>query len=157
VLAAYRAALEQGLDKRGTTIRVWNSLKNSIYQAGKHATGEMKKQNTDWSDVNEAEFLPLIEKRRILQNRRVYANPSNLTAKTELRRARNELQLETRRLKNKWLRSKAGKIQEYADQHDSRKFYQAIEELYRPVQKNGCPVKDRNGSLPKGREEVQDR
>lgn len=162
VIATYRAALEQGLNQRETSIinadsnELWNSLKSCIYQAGKHATGVTKKQNADWFDENEAVILPLIEERRMRQNK-VYDDPSNLTAKTELRRARNHLQRETRRLKNEWLRSKAEKIQEYADQHDSRKFYQAIKEFYGPTQKHECPVKDKKGSLLKGREEIQGR
>lgn len=130
-----------------TSDSYWTQLKKSIQDASIETLGlrEVKRQ-PDWFNENAAHIEQVLErKRRALQT--MINQPDNEMAAQEYNTMKNEARREIRSIKNIWWRNKALEIQSYADQHNSRCFFQALKEVYGPVTSNLRPLRDNAGNL----------
>lgn len=59
---------------------------------------------------------------------------------------RSEVQCKLRSIKNSWLSAKANEIQDYADRHDTKRFYDALKAVYGPQSSESSPLHSADGS-----------
>ena len=128
-------------------IETWNDLKNVILDSCTKTIGSKKKVNQNWLYENDAEIKLLIEHRRatFIKWQR---NPRTRSSKSDLLRARNELQHRTRELKNKWWKNKAAELQMLAKQN-SKAFFAGMKAVYGPSTYGPTPLRTADGALVK--------
>ena len=93
--------------------------------------GTTTRRNQDWFDENDEEIeLLLAEKCRLL---RVHQNDPLSTAKrSAFVTVRRTAQKRLREMQDAWFSAKADEIQSYTDNHDYKRFYDALQAIYGP-------------------------
>ena len=86
----------------------------------------------------------LAEKNRL---HRIYQLDQSPAAKnTAFTNICRTVQTRLRKMQDSWLAAKAGEIQKYADTHDSKRFYDALKEVYGPQSSNTSPLLNVDGT-----------
>ena len=86
----------------------------------------------------------LAEKNRL---HRIYQLDQRSAAKkTAFTNIRRTVQTRLRKMQDSWLAAKADEIQKYADTHDSKRFYDALKEVYGPQSSSTSPLLNVNGT-----------
>jgi len=73
-------------------------------------------------------------------------NPNFTALHDKWRELRSSAQRELRCMENQWWIDKAYQIQQYADNNELQKFYEAIKAVHGPRQQSIHPVKSKDGS-----------
>ena len=74
-------------------------------------------------------------------------NDINSTAKRDKYiSSRRNVQSKLRQIQDKWLSDKADEIQKYADTHDMKRFYNALNDIYGPKSSGSSPLLSKDGT-----------
>ena len=86
----------------------------------------------------------LAEKNRL---HRIYQlDQSSAAKKTAFTNIRRTVQTRLCKMQDSWLAAKADEIQKYADTHDSKRFYDALKEVYGPQSSSTSPLLNVDGT-----------
>ena len=97
-------------------------------QSVKGKLGTKSKKQPDRFEENIGTITPLIDAKNAAHH--ALATRNTRSTSSRLKECQHRLQREIRRLKNDWLVKKAREIQEFANKHDAKKFYDAVKEVY---------------------------
>ena len=135
----------------------WTKLRDILYEASETTLGTTRsRKNPDWFSENQEKIKDMLNaKHKAFQS--LQSKPNDLHAQSQYRKFKQQVQSQIRAIKNAWWHSKAKEIQEFADQHDQRNFYNAVKQIYGVTHRKTCPIKDRNGNLLTAEEEIRER
>ncbi|XP_030754472.1 uncharacterized protein LOC115881203 [Sitophilus oryzae] len=134
---------------------IWINIRDAIQSECEKTLGETVRCNKDWFRDKAEEIESALELKRKAHTGLVN-NPECRQAQKHFTTAKHEAQKTIRAAKNSWWKSKANEIQTYADNNDSRRFFQALRELYGPVNRSSL-IRDVNGELLKDETEIRHR
>ncbi|CAB4027550.1 Hypothetical predicted protein, partial [Paramuricea clavata] len=143
--AKMETALNQLADRPSDSVHdKWKELKNQILKVSKETLGTKSKKQPDWFEENIGSIMPLIDAKNAAHQALVTRNTRSTSSR--LKECQHRLQREIRRLKNDWLIGKAREIQEFADKHDAKKFYDAVKGVYGPSTRGTSPLLSADGT-----------
>lgn len=121
----------------------WASFRDAVLSAALEVLGPVTRHHQDWFDKNDNDIQTLLEDEHHLlwsyQN-----NPSSAAKKAAFTLMRSEVQCELRSMKDSWL--SANEIQDYADRHDTKRFYNALKAVYGPQSSESSLLHSADGS-----------
>ena len=92
--------------------------------------GPTTRKNQDWFDENDEEIKEMLAEKNPLHI--IYQLDQSSAAKKTASTIRRTVQTRLRKMQDSWLAAKADEIQKYADTHNSKRFYDALKEVYGP-------------------------
>ena len=107
----------------------WKQLHDTVYSTAAEHLGYTTHKQQDWFDENDEEIQTLLQEKHRL-HRACLNDPSSPSKKAAFASCRRRVQKKLREMQDGWLSRKADEIQDYADQHDSKRFYSAIKVLF---------------------------
>ena len=132
----------------------WTSLSTALLEVAASTVGYTRHKSNDWFDENSAEIRDLLDKKRAAHIAALN-NPSSETLRSRYASLRSQVQSSLHRMKNDWWQNKAKEIQEYADNHDPRNFYNSIKAVFGPAKGRNVPVLSADGTtLIKNKQEI---
>ena len=150
VAAAFLEDLENTLpdmsqESQGSCEEQWTALRDTVYSTALEHLGPVTCKHQDWFDENDDEIdLLLAEKRRLF-----IAHQNDPTSQAKLdafNTVRCTVQKKLRTMQNTWFSNKADEIQGYADNHDTKRFYDALKNVYGPQPSGYSPLLSADGS-----------
>ena len=126
--------------------KAWASFRDAVYNSAKLSLGHPKRKHQDWFDNNNKEITTLLlEKKKAFT---AWLNTKDSQAKHDrLKNIRGKVQNELRQMENKWWENKAAELQQYADEHNSKKFFAGLKDVYGPSSNAMAPVRSTDGTL----------
>ncbi|KAK4319323.1 hypothetical protein Pmani_009726 [Petrolisthes manimaculis] len=143
--AAINDKLSVPLTTSDTIEDQWAHLRDSTYSIALEIIGPKNKKHQDWFDENDSEIQPLLEEKRQLL-RAHQSDPRCVAKKAAFTNIRSKVQARLRSMQDAWLSAKADEIQEHADNHDVRKFYEALRAVYGPQSSGSSPLLSSDGT-----------
>ncbi|KAK4294773.1 hypothetical protein Pmani_032624 [Petrolisthes manimaculis] len=143
--AAINDKLSVPLTTSDTIEDQWAHLRDSTYSTALEIIGPKNKKHQDWFDENDSEIQPLLEEKRQLL-RAHQSDPRCVAKKAAFTNIRSKVQARLRSMQDAWLSAKADEIQEHADNHDVRKFYDALRAVYGPQSSGSSPLLSSDGT-----------
>ncbi|KAI8793802.1 cytochrome P450 2D20 [Biomphalaria glabrata] len=117
----------------------------------------MERKHQDWFDENSTEIRKLLDEKHKL-HKLCLNNPNSQSTKDAFTNIRKNVQKQLRQTQDIWLSKKVETIQEFADKHDMKNFYHAINEIYGPTKSGSSPLLNADGTiLLTDKEEIQKR
>ena len=124
----------------------WANFRNTVYDSAKLTLGYPKRKHQDWFDSNNMEITSLLNQKREAYNS--WLSDKGSTAKHDrFKHLRSKVQTELRQMKDKWWEAKAAELQQYADEHNSKKFFAGLKTVYGPSSNAMAPVRAADGTL----------
>ena len=121
-------------------------LTDKIHDTAFQLLGPTTRKKQDWFDENDEEIKEMLaEKNRPHIIYQLYQ--SSAAKKTAFTNIRRTVQIRLRMMQNSWLAAKADEIQKYADTHDSKRFYDALKEVYGPQSSSTSPLLNVDGTI----------
>ncbi|XP_035685672.1 uncharacterized protein LOC118422260 [Branchiostoma floridae] len=118
--------------------------------------GHIKRKHQDWFDNNNEEITSLLKKKQEAFTQ--WLNDKNSTAKHDhIKHLRSKVQVELRKMKNKWWESKAAELQQFADEHNTGKFFAGLKAVYGPSSNAMAPVRSADGTLLTEKSDITER
>ena len=149
VRTAFQEALAKGLEPispNDDQEKSWNTLRETVYNAASNLLGHPKKKHQDWFDENNKEILDLLSEKRKAHTAWL-SDRSSAPKHNQFKKVRGEVQRKIRLLKDAWWAAKADELQQYADRHDSKKFFEGLKTVYGPPSSKTTPIRDSEGNL----------
>ena len=150
---AVRQALQEALaenlepiDPNGDHEETWNALRDSVYNTASKVLGHPKKKHKDWFDENNTEILSLLHEKRKAHSAWL-SDRTSVSKHDRFRRLRGDAQKKIRQMKDSWWAAKADELQQHADQHNSKKFFEGLKAVYGPPSSKTTPIRDSEGNL----------
>ncbi|XP_030747133.1 uncharacterized protein LOC115875768 [Sitophilus oryzae] len=134
---------------------IWINIRDAIQSECEKSLGETVRCNKDWFRDKDEEIESALQLKR-KAHAGLVNNPECRQAQKHFATAKHEAQKTIRAAKNSWWKSKVNEIQAYADNNDSRRFFQALREVYGPVNSFSL-IRDVNGQLLKDDTEIRHR
>ena len=122
----------------------WASFKSKVYDVAYHTLGCKKRLHQDWFDENDSQISELLRQKHKLH--KDYLDKPCSSTKTAYDNIRHTLQQKLRQMQDQWLLQKANEIQQYADTHDMKRFYDAVKEVYGPRSSGSSPLLSADGT-----------
>jgi hypothetical protein len=123
----------------------WASFRDIVYNTALEHLGPSTRKNQDWFDENNAEIHDLLEeKHRLLKAHQ--SDPSSQSKKSAFSRIRQRIQKKLREMQDSWFSKKADEIQQYADSHNTKLFYDALKAVYGPQSSGSSPLLSADGT-----------
>ena len=120
-------------------------LRDKIHDTAFQLLGPTTRKNQDWFDKNDEEIKEMLAEKNRLH--RIYQlDQSSAAKKTAFTNIRRTVQTRLRKMQDSWLAAKAAEIQKYADTHDSKRFYDALKEVYGPQSSSTSPLLNVDGT-----------
>ena len=120
-------------------------LRDKIHDTAFQLLGPTTWKNQDWFDENNEEIKEMLAEKNRLH--RIYQlDQSSAAKKTAFTNIRRTVQTRLRKIQDSWLAAKADEIQKYADTHDSKRFYDALKEVYGPQSSSTSPLLNVDGT-----------
>ena len=121
----------------------WASLRDLVYASSLEQLGAASRKHQDWFDENDEQIKSLLEDKH-----RLHLAHQN-DPKSDAKKAA---------FIDKWLSDKCDEIQFYADRHDTKRFYDALEAIYGPTSSGTSPILSADGkTLLTDRSQILDR
>ncbi|KAI8791567.1 cytochrome P450 2D20 [Biomphalaria glabrata] len=118
----------------------WECFKEAIYSTALNILGPMERKHQDWFDENSTEIRKLLDEKHKL-HKLCLNNPNSQSTKDAFTNIRKNVQKQLRQMQDTWLSKKVETIQDFADKHDMKNFYHAINEIYGPTNSGSSPLK----------------
>ena len=135
----------QHLSAEGNVEKDWANFRDAVYNSSKLTLGHPERKHQDWFDNNEEITTLLQEKQEAFTS---WLHDKDSQAKHDrLRDIKGKVQTELRQMKDNWWESKAAELQQYADEHNSKKFFAGLKEVYGPTSNAMAPVRSADGTL----------
>ena len=123
----------------------WVVLRYKIHDTAFQLLGPTTRNNEDWFDENDEEIKEMLaEKNRFHRIYQLYQ--SSAAKKTAFANIRKTVQTRLRKMQDSWLAAKADEIQKYADNHDSKRLYDAVKAVYGPQSSSTSPLLNVDGT-----------
>ncbi|KAI8780788.1 cytochrome P450 2D20, partial [Biomphalaria glabrata] len=106
----------------------------------------MERKHQDWFDENSTEIRKLLDEKHKL-HKLCLNNPNSQSTKDAFTNIRKNVQKQLRQMQDTWLSKKVETIQEFADKHDMKNFYHAINEIYGPTKSGSSPLLNADGTI----------
>ncbi|ROT66459.1 hypothetical protein C7M84_015518 [Penaeus vannamei] len=119
---------DSNMEDLSVSIRL-GQISSVMYIAAKEVLGHPKRQHADWFDQNDMDLMTLIDEVRACRQQSLTGMITSRSIE-RLRNARSKLQHAARQMKNDWWDRKAEELQEYAEAHMSRAFYNGLKAVY---------------------------
>ena len=117
-----------------------------VYNTALQIVGSESRSHKDWFDENCEEIKQLLEEKRQLHKSCLTNTKCNAT-KQSYNNVRRTVQQKLRQMQDTWLSNKADEIQQYADKHDMKSFYNALKEVYGPTPSGASPLLSADGKI----------
>jgi hypothetical protein len=122
----------------------WTSFRDLVYSTASDILGKTSRRHQDWFDQNSTEIQQLLEEKHRLH--RAYMNdPKSTSKKDAFSNIKRTVQQKLRTMQDTWLSNKADEIQAYADKHDMKNFYSALNAIYGPASSGSTPLLSADG------------
>ncbi|KAI8740130.1 cytochrome P450 2D20 [Biomphalaria glabrata] len=121
-------------------------FKEAIYSKALNILGPMERKHQDWFDENSIEIRKLLDEKHKL-HKLCLNNPNFQSTKDAFTNIRKNVQKQLRQMQDTWLSKKVETIQEFADKHDMKNFYHAINEIYGPTKSGSSPLLNADGTI----------
>ena len=123
----------------------WSSFRDTVHSIAYETLGSTVKRHQDWFDENDDQIQDLLAtKRRLLAAHQ--QDPKSVRKKEAFTNIRCVVQARLRNMQDSWLSKKADEIQEYADKHDTKRFYDALKDVYGPQSTGTTPILNADGT-----------
>ncbi|XP_013793965.1 uncharacterized protein LOC106478008, partial [Limulus polyphemus] len=133
----------------------WTKLQEVLRATASQHLGPLKRKHQDWFDESDKKIQDLLTEKH--QTFMVYQNdPASESKKAAFANAKGKVQKELRQMQDAWYGAKAEEIQSYADQNDSKRFYESLKTVYGPKCATLLPLLSSDGSLLVNRKQVLD-
>ena len=129
VQQVFATTLERQLNE--ATGNDWNSLKRKVHSAALQVLGPATRNHQDWFDENDVVIQTLMEEKRKL-HRAHQSDPTSESKKDAYVSKRSEVQRKLRIMQDTWSSNKADEIQDYANRHDMKRFFDPLKTIYGP-------------------------
>ena len=133
------------LPTEGDIEKAWANFRVAVYDAARLTLGHKKRKHQDWFDNNE-EIATLLQEKEAAFT--AWLHDKDSQAKHDrLRNIRSKVQSELRRMRDTWWENKAAELQQYADEHNPKKFFAGLKNVYGPTSNAMAPVRSADGTL----------
>ena len=109
----------------------WATFRDIVYAATLEVVGTTKRKHQDWLGENNESIQFMLDEKNRLHSAHLN-DPLSAAKKVAFCNVKRSLQLELRRMQDKWLSENADEIQFYADRNDLKNFYSALKTVYGP-------------------------
>ena len=130
---------QQSFDSRGAESD-WATFRDIVYAAALEVVETTKRKHQDWFDENNESIQFMLDEKHL-------NDPLSAAKKAAFCNVKRSLQLELRRMHDKWFNEKAGEIQCYADCNDLKNFYIALKTVYGPTSSVSSPLFSADGNI----------
>ena len=159
-----REMLEERLKQAFATVEstgtsaaeTWDVLKTTTYEVAKDVLGSPVRKHRDWFNENDPLIKPLLTNLHDLHLQYI-EDKDNEELKMEYHTCKHEVDRSLRTMKNSWWKERAAELQEAADKHDCKSFYQGLKAVYGPSYKTSPGIKSKDGVLLTEPKQVLDR
>ncbi|KAK6994582.1 cytochrome P450 2D20 [Biomphalaria glabrata] len=129
---AIENCLKTTLPTESNVDKSWECFKEAIYSTALNILGPMERKHQDWFDENNTEIRKLLDEKH--KHHKLYLNnPNSQSTKDAFTNNRKNVQKQLRQMQDTWLSKKVETIQEFANKHDMKNFYHAINDIYGPT------------------------
>lgn len=126
--------------------KAWANFRNAVYDSAKDTLGHPTRKHQDWFDNNNKEIQNLLKQKQ--EAFTDWLHDKDSSAKHDrLKHLRSKVQTELRQMKDKWWEAKAAELQQHADEHNSKKFFAGLKDVYGPSSNAMAPVRSGDGTL----------
>jgi len=123
----------------------WATISNCLKEAAAETLGFCDKKHQDWFDDNNVAIRNLLKSKNEA-HAATLRNPNSAALRDKWKELRSSSQRQLRQMENCWWTEKAHQIQQYADNNELQKFYEAVKAVHGPRQQSIHPVKSKDGS-----------
>ena len=124
----------------------WATFRDIVYSAALEVVGTTKRKHTDWFDKNNQRIQFLLDEKHRLHKAHIN-DPLFTVKKVAFCNIRRNIQVELRRMQDKWLNEKADEIQCFADRNDLKNFYSAFKTVYGPTSSGSSSLFSADGNV----------
>ena len=124
----------------------WKFFRDTTYKISEEVLGSPERKHKDWFNENDPLIKPLLTNLHDL-HLQVIEDDSNTELAAAYRNCKQEAQRSLRAMQNSWWKARAADLQEAADKHDSKSFYQGLKAVYGPSYKTSPGIKSKDGVL----------
>ena len=134
------------LDKPVSVEDDWADIRDTTYKTAAEVLGfRVGRRHQDWFDDQDTEDQSLLD--TMHATHLAWINDKHSTAKkSAYTKARQTAQVKLREMKDNWWMQKSLELQDAADQHDMKRFYDGLKEVYGPRDSGSTPVLSKDGS-----------
>jgi exonuclease III len=144
-------------ERTGTSLAEnWDFFKTTTYNVAEDVLGTPDRKHRDWFNENDPLIKPLLTNLHDL-HLQVIEDASNVELAEAYRTCKQEAQRSLRAMQNSWWKARAAELQEAADKHDCKSFYQGLKAVYGPSYKTSPGIKSKDGVLLTEPAQVLDR
>jgi hypothetical protein len=123
----------------------WCHFKTAVFEAAAKTTGFKRRNHKDWFNDNDSVIAKLLDDMHV--KHLAWINDKGDSArKLAYNLSRNAAQQRLRLMKETWWKRKADELQEAADRHDMRTFYDGLKAIYGPRDSGTIPILAADGS-----------
>ena len=123
----------------------WATLHDAVYASAMAAVGPTTRKQQDWFDENNDRIQQLLEEKHRI-HKALLNNPNSTSRKAAFTNIKRTVQQELRQMQDSWLSRKAEEIQSYADNNDTKKFYDALKAIHGPTKSGSSPLLSADGN-----------
>ncbi|XP_014776570.1 uncharacterized protein LOC106873637 [Octopus bimaculoides] len=133
----------------------WNYIQEHLYTTSIDTFRMSERHNPDCFSAELSKLKPVIEAKRAALMQ--YKSDSSTKTLEELRKARNKIQVTTRRCANRYWKETCQSTQLAADSSDTRRMYAGLKKALNPLATKSFPLKSTTGDLIKDQSKQMDR
>ena len=124
----------------------WDSFKSTTLKVAENVLGAPDRKHRDWFDENDPLIKPLLAN---LHETHLQAieDRSNTALADAYRVCKQQAQKSLRNMQNTWWKARAADMQEAANKHDYKTFYQNLKAVHGPKYKASPAIKSKDGVL----------
>ena len=142
------------LGRPGTTaVENWDIFKSTTLKVAEDVLGSPNRKHRDWFNENDILIKPLLTNLHDLHLQAI-EDRSNADLWAAYRAFKQHAQKSLRAMQDSWWKARAADLQEAADKHDYKTFYQGLKAVYGPRYKASPAIKSKDGVLLTERAEI---
>ena len=162
-LSCNREALSSVCDEKLASITTtdnveesWKRLRDAVFESSSGVLGFSHRKHQDWFDENDETIQIELDQMYAL-HKLWMCEKSSSNKKERYKSAKNAVQAKLRSMKQDWWEKKAIALQEAADKHDMKSFYQNLKGVFGPKIDGCTPVLSLEGELLTDRQDILER
>ena len=138
------SALQQNPPKQNPT-EEWENFRDTVAGSAKECLGLNRTKHRDWFDEQDNQIKPLLE--TVHQKHEDWIDDRSNPQKEDLyHQFKHSAQRSIRKMKDNWWTERAKEMQEAADKHDTKSFFQGLKKVYGPKKRSTAAIKDQQGT-----------
>lgn len=131
----------------------WKSFRDALYESSSQVLGFARYKHQDWFDENDNEI-----KQKLAQMYKSHSewmcDRNSFTKKKQYKATKSSVQVILRKMKQDWWQKKATALQESADKHDIKSFFQNLKGVFGPKRDGISPLESTDGNLLTDRKDI---